>query len=228
MGVSAVTTAVICPFAVTTRITATDHTSALAVFPPPCAALRFVDGDRYEWPHSGDVWERHGEHWKPAPDDGSGWLTDEEVRTLLHRAATQQDTGHRFVPIKPYRTSLPGTRLHSAADLESLMPKCAQHVAQYVQQHTGSGRLVPLRDLVAKHDEDFAHDIPATLTIPELREVVHMILESHAQAEASYDAVAGRLYARYELEPLDGRHAGHRMGKECFHTFVLSTTTPQL
>jgi hypothetical protein len=188
-------------------------------FPPPCVPLLFTDGDRYEWPAAGDVWERTAGSWRPVPEGGSGWLSDGEVRAQLHRSVVQWDPGHRFVPVRPWRANLPGKQLRSVEDVEGLVVDGARSAAAYVEQ---ANQFVPLRDLVADYDEDFAYDLPARLTIPDLRQALAAILEGHAHPQVSYDPSAGRFHVRYELEPLDGWRAGYPTVEGCALTFVLA------
>lgn len=190
-----------------------------AMFPPPAVPLLFTDGDRYEWTHTGDVWTRADGWWVPssqgdASDDGTGWWTDAEVSASLGRAVERWNVRQRFVPAGPGAT-LPGTRLHSVLDLESLKLPRAQPVAQYLLDHQDGQRLVPARELVAAHDDDAAYDFAATITVPGMLHVLEVILAEQQCPEVSYDDAAERLYARYQ------RHdAGSPPLVTCLHVFL--------
>ncbi|KIF00920.1 hypothetical protein PL81_38520 [Streptomyces sp. RSD-27] len=183
-----------------------------ALFPPPAVPAQFRDGDRYEWPTTGDVWTRQGGDWRPSPDDGSGWLTDEEVRQALTRAVTAWDAGHRFEPAHP-GPLLPGRRLDKKTGVQGLDLGGYSVAAQYVRSQ---GRLVPVRDLVAAYDEDKAYDVPATITTAAMLDVVGTILAEHQWAHAGYSN--GRLYVRYQRSSDEG------FPVMCMHAFVLSAS----
>jgi hypothetical protein len=177
-----------------------------ALFPPPAVPLHFADGDRYEWPATGDVWVRADGEWKPKPDDGSGYLTDAEVRRSLHAAVTHWDVRQRFVPAEP-RGTLPGRALFALPPVRD--------AAQYVLDHQGAG-LVPLRELVARHDEDSAYDIPAVISGTAMTDVLTSIVAEHFRASATYDEAAGRVYVQY-LRPAEQPGT-----VKCLHVFVFA------
>ncbi|MER7937838.1 MULTISPECIES: hypothetical protein [unclassified Streptomyces] len=191
------------------------------LFPPPAVPLRFTDGDRYEWPRTGDVWRRADGGWTPLPNDGSGRLTDAEVAEELQRSVVRWDPGHRFVPVRPWMPLLPGFQIRAATMLKSLDLDGARSAVAYV---VAGNRFVPVRDALAEHDEDFAYDVPARLSIPALREALAVVLEEHRLPEISFDPSAGRFHVRYQLEPLDGRRSlGYRTVERCALTFVLAS-----
>ncbi|MFF0754455.1 hypothetical protein [Streptomyces sp. NPDC004267] len=197
-----------------------------AVFPPPSTPVLFADGDRYEWRHTGDVWTRTGGQWVPSAlddgrDDGTGWWSDAEVRASLNRAVVHWDVRHRFVPVAPGRI-LPGTALHSRIDLAHLPVGDFQPFAQYVRS-ARTGELVPLRDLIAERNEDFAYDVPQSVTFPKAADLLDTVLTEQARPEVSYDATTGRLYARYERLDMDWEVPRLPPVVECLHVFVLST-----
>ncbi|MFI9052476.1 hypothetical protein [Streptomyces sp. NPDC053427] len=177
-----------------------------ALFPPPAVPLHFTDGDRYEWPATGEVWVRTGGEWKPKPDDGSGYLTDAEVRRSLHAAVAHWDVRQRFVPTVP-RGTLPGRVLLALPPVRD--------AAQYVLDHQGAG-LVPLRELVARHDEDSAYDIPAVISGTAMTDVLTSIVAEHFRPSATYDEAAGRVYVQY-LRPAEQPGT-----VKCLHVFVLA------
>jgi hypothetical protein len=188
-----------------------------AVFPPPAVPRLFTDGDRYEWTHTGDVWTRIDGWWVPssqgdASDDGTGWWTDAEVRASLGRAVEGWDVRKRFVPAEPGPV-LPGRTLLALPPVRD--------AAQYVLDHQGGG-LVPLRDLVAKHDEDRAYDIPGVITGSRVRDLVIAFVAEQARPRATYDEAAGRVYVRYERADPYGRPDV----VDCLHVFVF--TAPAL
>lgn len=187
------------------------------LFPPPCAPVLFTDGDRYEWPH-GEVWTRIGGSWVPSTngdprDDGSGHWTDAEVRASLGRAVAGWDVRKAFVPTRP--GDLPGGPF-------PLLPT-SRPTAQYVLDHQAD-RLVPLRDLVARHDEDAAYDIPAVLTAAETEQVVAEIIADHNDVRMSRDEAAGRICIRYRRPSDFGIWSGSGFPDhvECLHVFVLT------
>ncbi|MEV0487313.1 hypothetical protein AB0I69_42775 [Streptomyces sp. NPDC050508] len=186
-----------------------------ALFPPPAVPLHFADGDHYEWPATGDVWVRTAGEWRPKPNDGSGYLTDEEVRGLLHAAVTRWDVGQRFVPAVP-GDILPGWRILA------LPPVC--DVAQYVLDHQGAG-LVPLRELVARHDEDGAYDVPGVISGSAMTDVLTMIVAEHSRTQVSYDKAAGRVYVRYQ-RPSDFGPWQEALPSfvTCLHVFVFAAS----
>ncbi|RSS95084.1 hypothetical protein EF903_05440 [Streptomyces sp. WAC05292] len=186
--------------------------TAPALFPPPAVPAQFRDGDRYSWPATGDLWHRLGGHWRPVPDGGTGWFTDQEVRHALTRAVAAWDAGHRFEPAAP-GPLLPGRRLSGETGVWGLGLGAYSAAAQYVRSQE---RLVPVRDLVAAYDEDGAYDVPATITPAAMLDVVGTILAEHDRAHASYSD--GRLYVRYERQ---GEHPWDRP-VICLHVFVLS------
>lgn len=192
------------------------------MFPMPSVPIAFADGDRYEWPDTGDVWVRSAADWIPAPDDRSGFLSDAEVRASLHRAVVQWDVKPRFVPVVPGEI-LPGMRLHSLLDLLHLDIGGARSVAQYVRSDAG-GKLVPLRESVAEHAEDFAYDVPGTVTYSDAVHVLDVILAEQLEAEVSYDAAAGRLYARYVRHVAGWETTMLPQTVECLHVFMLSAS----
>ena len=145
-------------------------------------------------------------------------LADGFVRHSLNWAVVHWEP-QRFVPVEP-GAILPGMRLHSILDLEGLKLERTRSVAQYVLDHQEGQRLVPLRELLAAHDEDAAYDFPGTVTVPDMLHVLEVILTEQQRPEASYDKSAGRLYARYERTvDLHGRGT-----VECLHVFVLSAS----
>jgi hypothetical protein len=194
--------------------------SAPALFPPPSVPLLFTDGDRYMWTHTRDVWTRTNGSWVPSQydrlndglDDGTGWWSDAEVSAALGRAVENWDVRQRFVPADPGPT-LPGRTLLA-------MPPMRDS-AQYVAEHQGSGLLVPLRDLVAQHDDDAAYDVPGVITGSGMRDVVMEIIRQQRRPRATYDEAAGRVYVRYDLPVnLYGRSAV----VECLHVFVFTAS----
>ncbi|MFD9248334.1 hypothetical protein [Streptomyces bottropensis] len=191
-----------------------------SVFPPPSTPLLLADGDRYEWPATGDLWVRVRGDWRPMPDDGSGYLTDAEVRAMVHRAVVNWDVKHRFVPVAP-GAILPGKRLHSLLDLRHLDLGAARSVAQYIRS-VGNGNLVPMRDLVAEHDDDMANGFRRTITVPDALHLLDVILAEQERPEVSYDEAAGRLYARYERYVEGCETWMFPPTVECLHVFVLS------
>ncbi|MFJ5142960.1 hypothetical protein [Streptomyces sp. NPDC088707] len=201
---------------ITTRSTPTPRP---AVFPPPSTPLLFADGDRYEWPETGAAWTRVDGGWRPTPDDGSGYLTDVEVRSFLHRAVVHWDVRHRFVPVAPGEI-LPGAALHGRLDLGHLPVGDFQSFAQYVTS-SRTGDLVPLRDLIAEYDEDIAYDFSRTIKFGDTAHLLGVMLTEQIRPELSYDAAAGRLYARYEKFE-DGRRDAGMPPVKCLHVFVLS------
>ncbi|MEU6632918.1 hypothetical protein ABZ905_32230 [Streptomyces parvus] len=181
-----------------------------ALFPPPSVPLRFTDGDRYEWTHTRDVWTRTDGLWVPSSqddprDDGTGTWTDEEVSACLSRAVEGWDARQRFVPAQP-GYQLPGRPI--------LNLPTAHNAAQYVLDHQDD-RLVPVRDLVAAHDEDAAYDVPGVITAPQTARVLSGIFADHGTARVRYDESAERIYARYQ-RPND---VGSVL---CLHVFVLT------
>ncbi|MGA5411516.1 hypothetical protein ACPCSC_30215 [Streptomyces lavendulocolor] len=189
-----------------------------ALFPPPAVPLRFTDGDRYVWTHTGDVWTRTNGSWVPSlydglndgQDDGTGWWSDDEVSAALGRAVENWDVRQRFVPADPGPV-LPGRTLLSFLLLHE--------AAQYVAEHQGMGLLVPLRDLVAQHDEDAAYDVPGVVSGSKVRDVVMEVMRQQRRPRATYDEAAGRVYVRYDL-PVE-LHARPAV-VECLHVFVLT------
>ncbi|AWI32649.1 hypothetical protein [Streptomyces tirandamycinicus] len=191
-----------------------------AMFPPPSVPLLFADGDRYVWTHTGDVWTRTNGSWVPSrydglndgQDDGTGWWSDAQVSAALGRAIANWDVRQRFVPAAP-GPALPGRTLLALPPMRDS--------AQYVTEHQGSGLLVPLRDLVAQHDEDAAYDVPGVIPGDRMRDVVMEVVSQQRRPRATYDEAAGRVYVRYDL-PVDlyGRPAI----VECLHVFVLTAT----
>ncbi|MFJ5588295.1 hypothetical protein ACIQCG_00930 [Streptomyces noursei] len=186
-----------------------------ALFPPPSVPLHFTDGDRYEWPHTGDVWVRAGGDWVPTPDDGSGYLTDAEVRAQLHRAVVNWDVTHRFVPANP-GGDLPGRLILALSPVHE--------AAQYVRDHQGDW-LVPLRELVAQHDDDAAYDIPGVISGTALTDVLRTIVAEQPRVRMTYDEVAGRVYARYERAV---ELPGSRGFVECLHVFVFAASSAEV
>ncbi|MFD0352970.1 hypothetical protein ACFVHW_04360 [Streptomyces sp. NPDC127110] len=180
--------------------------------PPPAVPAQFRDGDRYEWPATGDVWLRDGGDWRPVPDGGTGWFTDEEVRRWLTQAVVVGDAGHRFEPARP-GPLLPGMRMDKWTGVRGPGLGAYSAAAQYVQ---ADGRLVPVRDLVAAHDGGVAFGLPATITTAAMLDIVGRILAEHEWAHAGYSD-DGRLYVRYQRE---GERPGYRV--MCMHVFVLS------
>ncbi|WP_030372393.1 hypothetical protein [Streptomyces rimosus] len=193
-----------------------------ALFPPPSAPLFFTDGDRYVWTHTGDVWTRTNGSWVPSrydglnddQDDGTGWWSDAEVRAALGRAVEKWDARQRFVPADPGPT-LPGRTLLAFPPLHDC--------AQYVTEHQSSGLLVPVRELVAAHDEDAAYDIPGVITAAEAAQVLSGIVAEHDRVRVRYDEAAGRVYVRYSRYDAEGwRNAGLPSLVTCLHVFVLA------
>ncbi|MER6230915.1 hypothetical protein ABT169_17450 [Streptomyces sp. NPDC001616] len=190
------------------------------LFPPPSVPAFFTDGDRYEWSHTGDVWTRTNGCWVPSrydglndgQDDGTGWWTDAEVRASLGRAVEGWDVQQRFVPVDPGPV-LPGRTLLALPPL--------RNAAQYVTEHQGAGLLVPLRDLVAKHDEDAAYDVPGVVTGRAMRDVVVEIVREQRRPRATYDEAAGRVYVRYDLPVAP---PGRPAVVECLHVFVFTAS----
>ncbi|MGW7090002.1 hypothetical protein ACWGH2_41835 [Streptomyces sp. NPDC054871] len=183
----------------------------VTVFPPPAVPLRFADGDRYEWTRTGERWTRTAGSWVPSlgdgQDDGTGWWTDADVSACLHRAVANWDVRQRFVPAEP-RGTLPGRVLLALPPVHD--------AAQYVLDHQGAG-LVPLRELVARYDEDSAYDIPAVLSGEAMTDVMTTIVAEHLFAQATYDEAAGRVYVQYLRPAVD------RPGTvKCLHVFVLA------
>ncbi|MFD3815213.1 hypothetical protein ACFWRZ_09105 [Streptomyces rubiginosohelvolus] len=181
-----------------------------ALFPPPSVPLRFTDGDRYEWTHTRDVWTRTDGLWVPSSqddprDDGTGTWTDAEVSACLSRAVEGWDARQRFVPAQPGH-QLPGRPI--------LGLPTAHNAAQYVLDHQDD-RLVPVRDLVAAHDEDAAYDVPGVITAQATARVLSGIVTDHGTVRVRYDESAGRIYARYQ-RPND---VGSVL---CLHVFVLT------
>ncbi|MGW0757087.1 hypothetical protein ACWD1Y_11465 [Streptomyces sp. NPDC002814] len=201
--------------------TTTLTTSAVqpAVFPPPSVPLRFTDGDRLEWTHTGEVWTRTEGWWVPSlgdgQDDGTGWWTDAEVSACLHRAVENWDVRQRFVPAMPGDV-LPGWTLLALPPVHD--------AAQYVAEHQGAGRLVPLRELVAQHDEDRAYDVPGVVTGSKMRDVVIRVVAEHARPRVTYDEAAGRVYVRYERYGDGWQGAGLPSIVTCLHVFVLTAS----
>ncbi|MFD4933466.1 hypothetical protein [Streptomyces virginiae] len=187
---------------------------APTLFPPPAVPSRFRDGDRYEWPTTGNVWLRRGGQWRPSPEDGSGWFTDQEVRHALIRAVADWDVGHRFEPGQP-GPLLPGRRMTPQTGVRGVELYGVSSAAQYV---LSGDRLVPVRDMVAAYDEDAAYDFPATVSTATMLDVVGTILAEHDRAHASYDS--GRLYVRYQREG-DGPQGYPVI---CLHVFLLSAS----
>ncbi|MEV0778896.1 hypothetical protein [Streptomyces sp. NPDC050428] len=179
-----------------------------ALFPPPSVPLHFADGDRYSWQGVG-AWIRTGEGWEPTPDDGSGFLTDAEVRRSLRAAVMHWDVRQRFVPAEPGGI-LPGRVILALPPV--------REAAQYVLDHKGGG-LVALRELVAGYDEDCAYDIPGVSSGTVMTDVVTTIVADHSRPWVTYDESTGRVYARYE-RPVD--LTGSWGVVECLHVFVLS------
>ncbi|MER5615943.1 hypothetical protein ACFYY1_41905 [Streptomyces sp. NPDC001890] len=181
-----------------------------ALFPPPAVPLLFTDGDRYVWTHTGEVWTRTNGWWVPSlgdgQDDGTGWWTDAEVSASLHRAVESWDVRQQFVPAQP-RGILPGRVLLALPPVRD--------AAQYVLDHQGAG-LVPLRELVARHDEDSAYDIPAVISGTAMTDVLTSIVAEHFRASATYDEAAGRGYVQY-LRPAEQPGT-----VKCLHVFVLA------
>lgn len=182
-----------------------------ALFPPPAVPLHFADGDRYEWTHTRDVWTRTAGLWVPSSqddprDDGTGAWTDAEVTASLSRAVESWDVRQRFVPAAP-RGTLPGGVLLGFPPVRD--------AAQYVLDHQGAG-LVPLRELVARHDEDSAYDIPAVISGTAMTDVLTSIVAEHFRASVTYDEAAGRVYVQY-LRPAEQPGT-----VKCLHVFVLA------
>ncbi|MFF4188148.1 hypothetical protein ACFYZ9_33635 [Streptomyces sp. NPDC001691] len=193
------------------------------LFPPPSAPLRFADGDRYEWRWpSGDAWKRAEGHWRPDPDDGWGWLNDAEVQEALKGAIRKWRPAYSFVPRLP-GARLPGRPVDGIEDLDRMWGYPSPSVAPYVLDHQ-SGRLVPVRDLVAQHDPDAAYDFAPTITRAEMLDVMGSIQKDQERPEFSYDESAGRLYARYRRPSDFGVRgsAGFPSTVTCLHVFVLS------
>ncbi|MEU0857461.1 hypothetical protein ABZ352_18760 [Streptomyces griseofuscus] len=196
------------------------------LFPPPSVPLLFADGDRYEWTHTGDVWTRTAGSWVPSSqddprDDGTGAWTDAEVRASLGRAVESWDVRHRFVPVVQHRP-LPGLPVRTAGDLEHLeLPGPIRSVAQYLRDQR-AGRFLPVRDLVARYDEDAAYDFAPTVSLPDMVAVLATILAERVRPQVTHDERAGRLYARYDVEPEGGMPVGYRRAAEGLHVFVLS------
>ncbi|MEU7228983.1 hypothetical protein [Streptomyces chrestomyceticus] len=187
-----------------------------AVFPPPAEPLLFTDGDRFEWPVTGDVWVRTAGDWMPAPDDGSGYLSDAQVRASLRRAIDAWNPNCLFLP------ALPGDRLPGRPILT--MPT-GRDAAQYVLDHQDN-RLVPVRDLVATHDEDAAYDIPGVVTAGETARVLSGITTEYDHVRVRYDEAAGRIYVRYSRYDAEGwRNAAVSSLVTCLHVFVLAAST---
>lgn len=195
--------------------------TAPAVFPPPSVPVVFTDGDRYEWP-TGDIWTRTRGSWVPSSaddprDDGTGHLTDAEVRANLGRAIEAWDVRKMFVPALP--GDLPPGPFRA-------MPT-SRPTAQYVLDHQAD-RLVPLRELVASYDEDTAYDIPAVLTAQQTERVVAEIVTDHEDVRMSRDEAAGRIYIRYrrpsEFGILTGAGFPDDHDVECLHVFVLTAS----
>ncbi|WP_433860243.1 hypothetical protein [Streptomyces kronopolitis] len=190
-----------------------------AQFPPPAVPLHFADGDRYKWTHTGDVWTRTAGVWVPSSqddprDDGTGTWTDVEVSESLSRAVESWDVRKRFVPAEPHGT-LPGRVLAQPLfpGLFALPP--VRDAAQYVLDHQGAG-LVPLRELVARHDEDSAYDIAAVISGTAMTDVLTTMVAEHFRARATYDEAAGRVYVHY-LRPAEQPGT-----VKCLHVFVLA------
>ncbi|MGC4950994.1 hypothetical protein ACLQ2N_32985 [Streptomyces sp. DT224] len=192
-----------------------------ALFPPPAVPLRFTDGDRYVWTHTQDVWTRVDGLWVPSrydglnagQDDGTGTWTDAEVRAALGRAVEKWDARQRFVPAPP------GIVLPGRMDL-ALPP--FHEAAQYVTEHQGRGLLVPLRDLVARYDEDAAYDVPGVVTGSRMRDLTAGIAAEHGGSVMTYDEAAGRVYVRYWVRDWAGSPA--RFLAECLHVFVFTAS----
>ncbi|MFI1349623.1 hypothetical protein ACH4UR_25430 [Streptomyces lydicus] len=161
--------------------------------------------------------------WLPTPDDGSGFLTDAEVRAHLHKAVAQWDVRHRFVPAEPGRdlgSELPGRLVLGLPTVRA--------TAQYVLDHQGTGGLMPMRELVARHDEDRAYDIPAVLTPTDLTDVLNAITTEQTRVLVTYDKAAGRLYARYERAIDGGKDTGLSSSVTCLHVFVLAASPAEV
>ncbi|MFB6505570.1 hypothetical protein ACFC07_22235 [Streptomyces sp. NPDC056099] len=195
-------------------------TTRSALFPPPAVPRHFTDGDRYEWPHTRDVWTRIAGEWVPSSqddprDDGTGTWTDAEVSASLSRAVESWDVRKRFVPARP--GSLPGGPFPPMPTTRS--------TAQYVLDHQAD-RLVPMRDLVAVYDEDAAYDIPAVLNATETERVLAGIVAEHEDVRMTRDEAAGRIYVRYRRPSDFGVWSGagfpDHYEVECLHVFVLT------
>ncbi|MFC8538075.1 hypothetical protein ACFUJY_29745 [Streptomyces sp. NPDC057249] len=199
-----------------TTVTLTSPVVRPTLFPPPAVPLRFTDGDRYVWTHTMDVWTRTDGLWVPSRydglndglDDGTGTWTDAEVRAALGRAVERWDARQRFVPAVPPGHILPGRMAVAGPPLHE--------AAQYVIEHQGSGLLVPLRDLMARYDEDAAYDVPGVVTGSRMRDLASGIVAEHAGPVMTYDEAAGRVYVRY--------WAGRPAHAECLHVFVFTAS----
>ncbi|MFJ5817320.1 hypothetical protein ACIQGT_26000 [Streptomyces sp. NPDC093108] len=180
--------------------------------------MRFTDGDRYVWTHTGDVWTRTNGSWVPSHhdglndgvDDGTGWWSDADVSAALGRAVDDWDVHQRFVPADP-GPILPGRSLLGLPPMHDC--------AQYVIEHQGPGLLVPLRDLVSQYDENAVYDVPGVITGSRMRDVVVEAVRQQRWPRATYDEAAGRVYVRYEL-PVDL----HGRPVECLHVFVFTAS----
>lgn len=190
-------------------------TTLSAVVPPPSSPLLLVDGDRYERPPAGIVWIGAAGDWKPAPDDGSGHLTDAEVRASLRRVVVTQQVSIRFVP-SLQSDALPGTRLHRL----DLHFGTARSAAQYVR--ADGGDLAPVGDMISEVDEDFACGAHRPVTLGDASRLLGMMLVEQAQLKVSCHMAAGRLYARYARYDPDWRGVGRPPEVKCLHVFVLS------
>lgn len=197
------------------------------LFPPPSVPLLFTDGDRYEWPHVGEVLTRINGWWVPSRyddgrDAGSGWWSDADVRGALGRAVESWNVRQRFVPVRPTGPILPGRTLLALPPVHD--------AAQYVAVHQGVKELVPLRELVAQHDEDAAYDVPAVITGEEMRDVVISIVAEQEQARVTYDETAGRVYVRYQRPSDFGvwQGAGFPAAVRCLHVFVLAASPAEV
>ncbi|MEU9416079.1 hypothetical protein [Streptomyces sp. NPDC048272] len=191
----------------------------LAVVPPPSSPLLFADGDRYEWPPAGNVWIRAAADWKPTPDDGSGKLTDAEVRASLRRAVVTQQVSTRFIPALP-SDALTRTPLHSLAEARHLDFGTARSAAQYVR--ADGGDLATVGNMVSEADEDFVYGLRRPATLGDVSRLLGMMLVEQVQLKVTYHMAAGRLYARCERYDPAWREVGRPPEVKCLHVFVLS------
>ncbi|MFB8025921.1 MULTISPECIES: hypothetical protein [unclassified Streptomyces] len=196
-----------------------------AVFPSPAVPAHFADGDRYEWPHTGAVWVRtRGGDWVPSPDDGSGYLTDAEVGTSLRTAVAQQEVDRVvFTPVTPNAHQyLPGRYYYNAKQLVSLLADSSPYrfAMQYVYSHDRAC-FVPLRDLVAEHDEDLAHGVARTVMSLDMLDLLTAILADQEGPEVSYDSRTSRAYVRYACVDPEWQGEGPQPRVTCLHVFLM-------
>ncbi|MER7761562.1 hypothetical protein [Streptomyces sp. NPDC097619] len=180
-------------------------------FPPPGVPAQFSDGDRYGWTNA-DLWRRHADDWHPVPDDGSGWLTDDQVSRALRYARETWNHSYWFEPAAP-GARLPGmqmTRRTGVQGLDHHLRRCSAW-AQFVRS---GDRLLPVRDLVAVHDEDLAYGLAATLTPDTVFDIVSTVIEEQERARVAYDGE--RLY----LEYVRAGETPEDPPATCLHVFV--------